>query len=223
MTGREAFAALDEELDKLAAIYREPLLCCYLQGLTRDEAALRLGIPSATLKSQLDRGRRKLAEALTKRGIVFGAGLIAVAATSAASASSPRLVSSILATVSGSPSATVAAFAQGVAMKGLLKKIALGITALVMTVSVGLGWNQVGQVVAQSKQDGPKPAVAVQTEKPTPAAAETLVPEVAKILVLGPDGKPAAGATIRRLNQDRLGAISEKMLGKTDAIGRFEA
>jgi len=70
MTGREVLAALDEELDNLPAIYREPLVLCYLQGLTRDEAATRLGIPSATAKSQLDRGRKKLADALTKRGVV---------------------------------------------------------------------------------------------------------------------------------------------------------
>ena len=48
-------------------IYREPLVLCYLEGLTRDEAAARLGVPPATLKSQLDRGRKRLGDALTKR------------------------------------------------------------------------------------------------------------------------------------------------------------
>src|SRR5438874_1200105 len=65
MTGREAFAALDEELGRLPPRYREPLVLCCLEGLARDEAAARLGIPPNTLKSQLERGRKKLGDALT--------------------------------------------------------------------------------------------------------------------------------------------------------------
>jgi Sigma-70, region 4 len=134
MTGREAFAALDEELDRLPAIYREPLVLCYLQGLTRDQAAGRLGVPSATLKGQLDRGRKKLADALTRRGIDIGAGLIAIAATSSARASSPGLIDSILATVGGSPSASVAAIAKGIAMNGFsLKAKLLALAAVTLT------------------------------------------------------------------------------------------
>ena len=139
MNGREAFAALDEELDKLPAIYREPLVLCYLEGLTRDEAASRLGIPSATLKSQLDRGRKKLADALTKRGIDIGAGLIAVAAPLSAEASSPRLCESILATVAGSPSVSVSAIAQGSAMKWFSLKAKLLILAAVTVAGTGFG------------------------------------------------------------------------------------
>src|SRR5262245_15584177 len=97
MTGREAFATLDEELDKLPAIYREPLVLCYLEGLTRDETAARLGVPAATLKSQLERGRKKLGDALTRRGVTLGAGLLAVTVTSRAGASPPRLVNAVLA------------------------------------------------------------------------------------------------------------------------------
>jgi RNA polymerase sigma factor (sigma-70 family) len=139
MSGREAFAALDEELDKLSAIYREPLVLCYLQGLTRDEAANRLGIPSATLKSQLDRGRKKLADALTKRGIDIGAGLIAVAAASSAGACPPQLFELILATIGGVPSASVAAIAKGAAVNGFALKAKLLVLAAVAAVGTGLG------------------------------------------------------------------------------------
>jgi RNA polymerase sigma factor (sigma-70 family) len=136
LTGREMLTALDEELAKLPAIYREPLILCYLQGLTRDEAALRLGTPSATLKCQLERGRKKIAEALTKRGIVVGVGLMAIATNSTAGACSPRLVQSILATIGGAPPASVAALANGVAMNGFsvtTKVLALAAVALAMT------------------------------------------------------------------------------------------
>ena len=54
MTSREFLSALDEELERLPPRYREPLVLCYLEGLTRDEAARRLEIPLNTLKSQLE-------------------------------------------------------------------------------------------------------------------------------------------------------------------------
>src|SRR3954447_25431952 len=84
MSGRELLAALDEELDRLPPRYREPLVLCYLEGLTRDEAAVRLGVPVATLHTRIDRGRKRLHDALTKGGVLLGAGLLALAATSAA-------------------------------------------------------------------------------------------------------------------------------------------
>ncbi len=157
MTGREAFAALDEELDKLPAIYREPLVLCYLQGLTRDEAANRLGVPFATLKSQLDRGRKKLADALTKRGIDIGAGLIAVAATSSARASS-RLVESILATIGGTPSTSVAAIAQATSVNGLALKAKLLALAAITVIGTGFGHTSL-QILARSQNP------AIQTTK----------------------------------------------------------
>src|SRR5262245_26630155 len=43
LTGRELLAVIDEELDRLTPIYREPLLMHFLEELTRDEIADRLG------------------------------------------------------------------------------------------------------------------------------------------------------------------------------------
>src|SRR5688572_18491544 len=40
----EVRAGLDEELGRLPVAYREVLVLCYLEGLTRDEAGQRLGI-----------------------------------------------------------------------------------------------------------------------------------------------------------------------------------
>ena len=42
----------------------DPDLRRFAEGIRRDEAAVRLGIPAATLKCQLERGRKRLAEAL---------------------------------------------------------------------------------------------------------------------------------------------------------------
>jgi predicted DNA-binding protein (UPF0251 family) len=37
-----------------------PLVLCYLEGLTRDEAAKQLGLPPSTLKSRLEQARERL-------------------------------------------------------------------------------------------------------------------------------------------------------------------
>jgi RNA polymerase sigma factor (sigma-70 family) len=74
----ELLAALDEELMNLPDKYRAPLVLCFLEGATRDEAARQLGCPLGTLKSRMERGRRLLQAALTRRGLTMSAGLAAV-------------------------------------------------------------------------------------------------------------------------------------------------
>src|SRR5438132_1324215 len=84
----------------------------------QDEAAVRLGVSPATLKSQLDRGRKRLGAALTKRGVALGLGLLACAATSPAGASPSRLLQAIRATAGGNIPPAVAALAEGATMNG---------------------------------------------------------------------------------------------------------
>ena len=52
-----------EELDRLPDSYRQPLTLCYMEGLTHQEAASRLGWPVGTVKVRLVRGRRSDARA----------------------------------------------------------------------------------------------------------------------------------------------------------------
>src|SRR5207253_261625 len=68
LTARELLAALDEELARLPMDYREPLLLCYWQGLTQDQAAHRLGCTAGAIKGRLERGRARLAERMRRRG-----------------------------------------------------------------------------------------------------------------------------------------------------------
>jgi RNA polymerase sigma factor (sigma-70 family) len=73
LTVRDARAVLDEELARLPARERGPLVLCYLEGLTRDEAAARLGCPLGTLKSRMERGRAILEKRLARRGLGLAA------------------------------------------------------------------------------------------------------------------------------------------------------
>jgi RNA polymerase sigma factor (sigma-70 family) len=76
---REAQVALDEELHRLPERYRTPLVLCYLDGRTRDEAARQLGVSVGCLQGRLDRGRQRLRDQLSRRGISLSAALLATA------------------------------------------------------------------------------------------------------------------------------------------------
>src|SRR5437762_1871982 len=75
LSWREVEALLDEELHRLPVQYRVPLVCCYLEGVTRDEAAQQLGWSLSTLKRRLERGRELLRLRLVRRGLTLSAAL----------------------------------------------------------------------------------------------------------------------------------------------------
>ena len=66
---RELKPILHEEIGRLPSKIREAIVLCYLQGLTVDDAAKRLGCPVGTLKSRLGKGRELLRSRLTRRGL----------------------------------------------------------------------------------------------------------------------------------------------------------
>ncbi|MCI0640158.1 MAG: sigma-70 family RNA polymerase sigma factor [Gemmataceae bacterium] len=93
----ELLRVLDEELQRLPERYREPLLLCYLEGRTQDEAARQLGWSVRTLRRLLEAGREKLRARMTRRGATLGAGLLAGSlATSTNAALSAELRRAIL-------------------------------------------------------------------------------------------------------------------------------
>jgi RNA polymerase sigma factor (sigma-70 family) len=66
---RDVRRVLDEEIDALAEKYRGPVVLCWLDGLTQDEAAGKLGLSLNTLKRRLDAGRALLRSRLVRRGL----------------------------------------------------------------------------------------------------------------------------------------------------------
>jgi RNA polymerase sigma factor (sigma-70 family) len=72
----EARHIVRTELDRLPAIYRDPVVMCYFDGLTHQEAAGRLGCPVGTVKVRLVRGRRMLRERLDRRGVSLSAAFV---------------------------------------------------------------------------------------------------------------------------------------------------
>ena len=73
----EVRTALDRALGALPARLRDPLVLCYLEGLTRDEAAVALGCSPAALKGRVTRGRERLRRLLAGRGLSLPSALAA--------------------------------------------------------------------------------------------------------------------------------------------------
>ena len=84
----ERAEALHREIDRLPGAFRLPVVLCYFEGLTLDEAAHRLRWPVGTLRSRLARARQKLRRGLTRRGFALpGAALTAIFSSRAVLAS----------------------------------------------------------------------------------------------------------------------------------------
>src|SRR5215470_14070830 len=71
MTWRELRLVLHEELSRLPEKYRSPLLLCYWEGKTQEEAAAQLGWRKGTLKERVHRARDLLRGRLTRRGLTL--------------------------------------------------------------------------------------------------------------------------------------------------------
>jgi RNA polymerase sigma factor (sigma-70 family) len=62
---------VDEEVQRLPEKYRTPVLLCYLQGQTNEEAAQLLRCPTGTIKIRLLRGREMLRKRLIRQGVAL--------------------------------------------------------------------------------------------------------------------------------------------------------
>jgi RNA polymerase sigma factor (sigma-70 family) len=164
LTWREVRQVLHEELTGLAERYRAPLVACYLEGKTQDEAAALLGVAKTTLKERLERARSLLRARLVRRGLGPAAVLLTTTWPSATASAclSATLVSTTVKAASlfaaGQTAAAsvisvkVAALTEGVLKTMFVTKLKIATAVLVAAVLVVIGIGAVSFPVLQAQE-----------------------------------------------------------------------
>ncbi|WP_165227304.1 RNA polymerase sigma factor [Aquisphaera insulae] len=104
---------IHDEIHRLPRKYQDPVVLCYLEGLTHEEAAARLGWPVGSVKGRLSRARDLLRNRLVRRGVAVSS------AAMAAELVTPDLRAAVPGSLTQSTLKAALAVAAGAAGKGL--------------------------------------------------------------------------------------------------------
>lgn len=179
----------DDELSRLPDKLRLPVLLCFLEGLSKREAARRLAWPEGTVSSRLQLAREKLRLRLSARGLALSTGAfhLALFHSTAPAAIPPLLLNATLQNITQATvaSASAVALAEGMVQAMFLTKLKL-VAVVVLAVGLfggGTGWvfSDRGATNAAYAQSGPSatPSIPTTPVKKTTASA-LLLQEILK-------------------------------------------
>ncbi len=137
---------LDEEIQRLPEKYRLPIILCYLEGQTNDEAARLLNCPRGTVATRLARARERLRSQLLRRGVTLSAGtLTAYLTDNVMSAAVPPLllVQTAKIALTGATSVAITTLTEGVLHAMFLSKVKM--TSAFVLVLAALGGAGMGK------------------------------------------------------------------------------
>jgi RNA polymerase sigma factor (sigma-70 family) len=180
---RELRPLLDAEVNRLPEKYRVPIVLCYLESRTYEEAARQLGCSRGTLSTRLTRARELLRRRLTRRGLVLTGGLLAalLAEQTAPAAVPAALVNASVEaamafaagnTAAGLVSAKVLTLTQGALNAMLLTKLKVVAALLAAVAVLGLGTGALTYRAVAAGADDPKEARAVPKADPPPSGLD---------------------------------------------------
>ncbi len=181
---------LHEEVGRLPERYRKPILLCYFEGLTHEQAASELNWPVGTVRSRLARARERLRIHLTRRGIGPDAADLHVLSCRLGSLPADLINPTVKAAMqlavrkavrAGLVSASAAAMTEGALRTMFVTKSKATAATLL---AVGVITFGMGLYARQEKVEEPPTAAQPKVEEP-PTAAEQLIDEaLAKITKL---------------------------------------
>jgi RNA polymerase sigma factor (sigma-70 family) len=178
----EAHELLDRELARLPDKFRIPLVLCYLEGLTRDEAAQQLGWSSSTLKSRLEQARERLRRRLGSRGLALSGALVAsLFYEETASAAVPAALldatvkAATLLAAGGTAAAVVPARVASLSEGGLNAMFRTKLRVIAAVV-IAFGLVGVGAIVLTHRAAADKPAAAQPENSPQPDVKQAEAP-----------------------------------------------
>jgi RNA polymerase sigma factor (sigma-70 family) len=160
-------AALHDELARLPAAFRAPIVLCHLEGLTHEEAAQQLRCPVGTVRSRLARGRERLRGRLVRRGVAPAVALGVLERSTRAAVPAQLAAATATAAARFAGGAGVGAISVSVLTltKGVLLSMTLGPLKVAATGLMAAGLISVAATGVVAQQGAPAPGPA-----PKPAA-----------------------------------------------------
>jgi RND family efflux transporter MFP subunit len=226
---------LDEEMNRLPERLRLPLVLCYLEGKTNDEAARLLGCPPGTIFSRLARGRELLRNRLVRRGVVLSTSVLTALvcrnAVSAALASplvdatfKSALLFAAKRTAAGGASARVIALTEGVLQAMYLTKLKVLAVLLLMAGLLATGGILTHHALtAAPPQDAVKEDTSRPAETPTTAQKAKEEPAVVRVMTPQPgrfEDHPTLSCSVLAFDESEIFAVVSGVLkGQTVDIG----